>query len=57
MQMFLIGFVNFVLLQWFFVRLAVSDTGYSFFLLKWIYPLTGWFGTKYYPRMYEMIPL
>lgn len=47
-----LGPCNFILLQWFFVRLvaAFHDDGIisNFYLWKGVFPLTGWFGLKYW---------
>lgn len=65
--MSLLGILNFFVLQWFFVRLAVSfdhvcvarepgrwwdreipvSDEIRFSLLRWVWPMTGWFGWNY----------
>lgn len=57
--MSLLGFVNYYILQWFFIRLAIVQwdvhavvgdkqwTLCKFKLLKGIYPLSGWNGKPY----------
>ena len=35
-----VGWLNILILQWFFIRLAYGD---KWRILKWIYPMTGWF--------------
>jgi len=54
----LLGFVNFWILQWFFVRIAFvynkkddsenPELEYShWYLMRGVYPITGWFGIPY----------
>lgn len=42
-----VGWLNILLLQWFFVRLQVSvdddGTVLAYHIIGWILPLTGWF--------------
>ncbi len=54
MKLSWLGLLNFIILQWFFIRLAkikwINDSydmkyrkdGKNYRLLKWIVPLTGW---------------
>lgn len=47
-----LGFLNFFVLQWFFVRIAgvhkkTDDKFIGYVLLRWPVPLTGWFGGKF----------
>jgi len=58
----LMGFVNFFILQWFFVRLAIKVDpaldGYitvrrQLLLMWFVFPLTGWFGIKYFPKSHN----
>ena len=52
-----LGYLNFIILQWFFIRLAksyeIKDNGfrykdYKFKILKFIIPLTGWWNDYKY---------
>lgn len=51
MKLFLVGLLNFWVLQWFFVRLALQYDGCDVLVghvwMKRIVPLTGWWGTAY----------
>ena len=62
----IVGFLNFFIFQWFFIRIAIlldpPTDGFKiirrpYYILKWIFPLTGWFGIPYYPKKYRMILL
>ncbi len=55
----ILGFLNFFIFQWFFVRLAIGidppikdyiTVRRPLFLMKWVFPLSGWFGIPYFPR-------
>jgi hypothetical protein len=65
-SLLLIGLLNFLLFQWFFVRLALNvdppikdyvTKRRPLYLLKWVVPLSGWFGIPFFPRSYKMVLL
>jgi len=37
-----LGWLNRLLLQWFFVRLAINPTTGKYSILRWVVPTTGW---------------
>jgi len=51
MRLFLIGMLNFWVLQWCFIRLALRYDGNGVLIghcwLKRVIPLTGWWGVSY----------
>ena len=52
----ILGFINFFILQWFFIRLCVGwkdNKIHMFGIMYWVYPLQGWWGGKFsnYPKI------
>lgn len=65
-SLFLIGLLNFLVMQWFFTRLALNvdppikdyvTKRRPLYLLKWVFPLSGWFGIPFFPRSYNTVLL
>ncbi len=53
MKLSCLGLLNFIILQWFFIRLAImTEMGthrfVRFKIKKWIVPLTGWWNNYIY---------
>jgi hypothetical protein len=49
----ILGFINFVFIQWFFIRLAeikcsITNKHLGWTLLKGVIPLTGWWNNYWY---------
>jgi hypothetical protein len=62
----MIGFLNFFIFQWFFVRLCwkiepsiknYKTAKHPLLLMYFVLPLTGWFGISYFPKNYKTILL
>ena len=48
-----LGVFNFLIVQWFFIRLAKvveNDELIGFLILRWVVPLTGWWSDYIYVR-------
>jgi len=51
MKLTWVGYLNMFVLQWFFIRLAYhveiddpEQLKFDFFIIKWVVPMTGWWG-------------
>jgi len=62
----LLGFLNFFIFQWFFIRLALKIDppieGYitrrrPLYLMYFVVPLSGWFKIPYFPKNYKSVLL
>jgi hypothetical protein len=61
-SLIVIGLLNFLIFQWFFVRIALCvdppmkdyiTARRPLHILYWILPISGWFGIKYFPHLYR----
>jgi hypothetical protein len=48
-----VGWLNKIVIQWFFVRLAYNDEG-GWFILGIVVPMTGWWNNYWYVKKLEL---